>query len=136
MNNIIANIKNLIKLSTSLLQSQTLLICMIIIISSVLSYLLGQNSQFLAKNSESVVFYDVPENPLNKKEISNIEDIGIERKVEQNNKTIFASKNGTKYYFPWCSGSSRVKLENRVYYESEESAKKSGKTVAAGCLNR
>lgn len=47
--------------------------------------------------------------------------------------TIFGSKSGTKYYYSWCKSGNRVKLENRVYFESSVHAEKVGRTLAANC---
>ena len=44
---------------------------------------------------------------------------------------VFASKNGSKYYFDWCS--SQVKDSNKVYFNSEEKAQSSGYSLASGC---
>ncbi|MEK7065817.1 MAG: hypothetical protein AAB938_00515 [Patescibacteria group bacterium] len=44
-----------------------------------------------------------------------------------------ASKNGTKYYLPWCSGATRIKEENKVWFTSVEEAKKSGYEPAQTC---
>ena len=44
-----------------------------------------------------------------------------------------ASKNGTKYYFPWCSGANRIKEENKVWFDTKESAERAGVQPAANC---
>lgn len=44
-----------------------------------------------------------------------------------------ASKNGTKYYFPWCSGANRIKDENKVWFQTVEEAKKAGYQPASTC---
>ncbi|MEK7091690.1 MAG: hypothetical protein AAB900_01755, partial [Patescibacteria group bacterium] len=31
---------------------------------------------------------------------------------------VLASKNGQKFYYPWCSGVSRIKEVNRIYFAS------------------
>lgn len=46
---------------------------------------------------------------------------------------VVASKAGTKYYYPWCSGVSRIKEENKVWFLSIEDAKTAGLTPASGC---
>jgi len=48
-------------------------------------------------------------------------------------KTIVASKNGTKYHYVWCSGASTIKEENKIYFSSVEEAKSAGYTPAANC---
>ena len=44
-----------------------------------------------------------------------------------------ASKNGTKYYFTWCSGVSRIKEENKVYFDTKEDAIKRGFEPSKTC---
>ena len=46
---------------------------------------------------------------------------------------LVASKSGTKYYFPWCSGVARIKEENKVWFQSYEEARSRGLTPASGC---
>ncbi|MBX4216090.1 hypothetical protein KW797_04020 [Candidatus Parcubacteria bacterium] len=46
---------------------------------------------------------------------------------------VYASKNGTKYYFQGCSGLDRIKKENLISFKSEEEAKRAGLTLASGC---
>src|ERR1035437_4152005 len=42
------------------------------------------------------------------------------------NGLVVASKSGTKYYYPWCTGVSRIKEENKVWFSSIEEAKSAG----------
>lgn len=44
-----------------------------------------------------------------------------------------ASKNGSKYFLPWCSGASQIKEENKIWFSSVEEAKATGYTPAANC---
>lgn len=46
---------------------------------------------------------------------------------------IVASKNGTKYYFPWCSGASRIADTNKIWFNSEAEARSRGLQPAANC---
>ncbi|MFA6552472.1 MAG: hypothetical protein WCT19_03145 [Candidatus Paceibacterota bacterium] len=46
---------------------------------------------------------------------------------------LVASKNGTKYYFPWCSGVEKILEANKVWFDSEEKARAKGYTPAANC---
>lgn len=47
---------------------------------------------------------------------------------------IVASKNGTTYYYSWCTGVSRIKSENKIIFKSEVEAQESGRRLASGCL--
>ncbi len=44
-----------------------------------------------------------------------------------------ASKSGKKYYLPTCSGVSRIKEENRVWFATKEDAESAGLTPATNC---
>jgi hypothetical protein len=44
-----------------------------------------------------------------------------------------ASRNGTKYHFPWCASASRILEENKVWFTTKEEAERAGYTPAANC---
>ncbi len=46
---------------------------------------------------------------------------------------VIGSKNGSKYYLPWCGALSRIKPENRVVFASAALARAKGYTPAANC---
>ena len=45
-----------------------------------------------------------------------------------------ASKNGSRYYLPDCSGAKQIKEENKIWFGSPEEAVATGYTPAANCL--
>jgi len=47
--------------------------------------------------------------------------------------TIVASKSGKKYYFVWCKAAINIVDSKRIYFESEDQAKKAGYSLAANC---
>ena len=47
---------------------------------------------------------------------------------------VVASKSGTKYYYPWCTGVSKIKEENKVWFKSIEDARLTGLTPASNCI--
>jgi hypothetical protein len=53
--------------------------------------------------------------------------------AEINNKLFVASKKGTKFHYPWCPGAQRIKESNKVWFDSEEQARKAGYSPAANC---
>lgn len=53
--------------------------------------------------------------------------------LAQGSSTIVASKNGTRYYYVWCSGVSRIADKNKVFFSSESEARQKGYTLASGC---
>ncbi len=46
---------------------------------------------------------------------------------------VVASKNGTKYHLPWCPGADRISEGNKIWFASEDEAKKAGYSPAANC---
>ena len=46
---------------------------------------------------------------------------------------VVASRQGSKYHYPWCSGAKRIKPENLVEYESSAAAQAAGLTPAGNC---
>ncbi len=46
---------------------------------------------------------------------------------------VVASKNGTKYYYPSCSGAKRLKASTKLTFASAAAAEKAGYSIAKGC---
>lgn len=44
-----------------------------------------------------------------------------------------ASKNGTKYHFPWCAGAQQIAERNKIWFDSIEEARRMGYTPAGNC---
>lgn len=44
-----------------------------------------------------------------------------------------ASKNGTVYHYPWCSGAQRIKEENKIWFQTKEEAEGRGYRPAGNC---
>lgn len=44
-----------------------------------------------------------------------------------------ASKNGTKYFLPWCGSAKLIKEENKVWFTSKEEAESRGYSPAGNC---
>jgi hypothetical protein len=46
---------------------------------------------------------------------------------------VVASKNGSKYYLPWCGGAKLIKDENKVWFPTRDAAEAAGYQPAANC---
>ena len=46
---------------------------------------------------------------------------------------LVGSKNGTKYYYSWCSGVGKISPSNIIYFSSKEEAETRGYTPSATC---
>jgi hypothetical protein len=46
---------------------------------------------------------------------------------------VVASRNGSVYHFPWCSGANQISAANKVWFASEQAAKDAGYTPSKSC---
>lgn len=46
---------------------------------------------------------------------------------------VVASKNGTKYHYPWCAGAKQISAKNLITFNSIEDARAAGYTPASNC---
>lgn len=53
--------------------------------------------------------------------------------TQTNSGSVVASKNGTKYHYPWCAGAGQISEKNKIYFDSTEAARAAGYTPAANC---
>lgn len=60
----------------------------------------------------------------------------IPQSAKANLANVMASKNGTKYYFSWCGGVSRIAEKNKITFPSDKEAEASGYSIASGCKPR
>lgn len=77
--------------------------------------------------------------PISIEYASTNEDIKNEKMTQSNDifsksNKIIASKNGTKYYYQNCSGISKIKNENKIFFASEKEAESKGYSLAANCF--
>jgi hypothetical protein len=49
------------------------------------------------------------------------------------NTEVVASKKGSVYHLPWCPGATRMKEENKVFFENSSEAELAGYTPAKNC---
>ena len=108
------SIKNGLKLK------EDLLIILLIILVGTASFGLGKLSAHEKQKTPITITKGLDTAPQAQK-VSAVQAQGI----------VFASKTGTKYYYPSCSSS--VKEENKVWFNSIEEATAVGLTLASGC---
>ena len=52
---------------------------------------------------------------------------------DKTDKRVMASRNGTVYYYPSCSGAKRIKEENIIWFATKEAAASAGLKPATNC---
>jgi mannose/fructose/N-acetylgalactosamine-specific phosphotransferase system component IIB len=137
--NYIEKIKHVAQKVIYLLAQKETLISLVIVTTGLTAFILG----FMAgkdssnNNSSKVVFTDVDKSAMLAASImaqNNKQSSQEMSESKQTKTTIFGSKSGTKYYHSWCKAGNRVKLENRIYFESAKQAEAAGRSLAASCI--
>ncbi len=57
----------------------------------------------------------------------------LENIVVEDENRVYASKSGKKYYPWWCDAGSRIKEENKIWFENKEEAIDGGYSLASNC---
>lgn len=127
MSTIIRYFRNKINILEGYLSRRDVVVIIVIISVSVTSFALGYHAASQRVAPVVTVRDNLCRAPITEASIKEGE------KLLQGSNTIVASKNGSKYYFVWCSGVSRIAAKNRVYFETVEAAEKKGYTKASGC---
>jgi hypothetical protein len=119
----ISKIKNFFKsrLAGGQAYEKDLILAVVIILVALISFGLGR----LSKIGESRV-------PIT---IENLSTTTPTEKITDNKimGNFVASKNGTKYHYPWCSGAQSIKEENKIWFSTAEEAQKAGYEPASNC---
>lgn len=101
------------------IDKKSLILISIIILTATGSFGLGRLSiveKYRADNDVSIIVPD-------------LKDLEIDESLFK----FVASKNGTKYYPIGCKSASRIKQENKVYFESEDEAELAGLEKTSTC---
>ncbi len=130
MGGIIAQINRFYNMSSSFVAVDKIFIGVLLIFVALASFSLGRLSKIFDERPE-FSFQDLAIDP----QIQNPPQPFFlkEGGVPISNKNIVASKGGKKYYFIWCKGVENLKEKNKVYFSSEDDAKRAGKTLANNC---
>ena len=105
----------------------------VIILVAFAGFGLGRLSALEGKRSPILIEKNLSLSPSSNESISNKNTASVKTAQNPSEKSFVAAKSGTKYYFPWCGGVSRIKEENKIWFASEAEARKAGFTPAANC---
>jgi hypothetical protein len=112
------------------------IVVLVIIVVSLVSFYLGRLSKTESKNNDIKVTYETP------REAQNAPNLVQNRVVETNVITptstsekgnFVASKRGKKYYPVACSAANNLNPANKIYFATVEAALSAGYTLAASC---
>lgn len=109
----------------------------VVVLVALLGFGLGRLSKIEAKKTPITIEYPDVEGETAQNDLKtggngqNGEVVSLGKSASSS--PIVASKNGTKYYFAWCSGASRITAKNKVYFNTAELAEKAGFSKASNC---
>lgn len=101
------------------IDKKSFLLILIIVLTATASFGLGRLSIKEKYREENVATIIVPK----------LDELKIDKSLYK----FVASKNGTKYYPINCKSVSRIKEENKIYFESAEEAEKGGLELTTSC---
>ena len=102
------------------------LIALLILLVGLGSFGLGRLSKIEATRKPVRIEYEVQNKAME-------QSSAVSLSTEETQKLFVASKNGTKYHHPWCSGAERISEANKIWFSSKEEAEKAGYTPAQNC---
>ncbi|MEK7116560.1 MAG: hypothetical protein AAB837_00140 [Patescibacteria group bacterium] len=118
----------------------------IIILIAVIAFCLGRISGLQEKrepvrvldnsnNSPSTSVNNPPNPPYIKggTEANNVSVGEVKGVSTDSSGSVVASKNGTKYHYPWCAGAKQISQKNIITFNSIDEAKKAGYSPASNC---
>lgn len=91
----------------------------------------GQGDGFFIEAASSTVSAAVAEAPLVSASV--VAPAASAAAIAPATGKYIASKNGTKYYLPSCSGAKRIKEANRVWFATVADAVQAGYSAASNC---
>lgn len=109
----------------------------IIILIAVIGFSLGRVSGLQERRPPVRIISDVS-GPARLDGTSGGEVKGVSTNTPANNSStssgsVVASKNGTKYHYPWCAGAKQISPQNLITFNSIEEARAAGLTPASNC---
>jgi hypothetical protein len=106
---------------------------LLLVLGAGLFFGLGRLSALETQYSPVSIVRDQAVPPSEIKEGVAVADAATNIEIPTESSEVIGSKNGTKYYLPWCGALSRIKPENRVVFASATLAREKGYTPAANC---
>ena len=121
----------------SLVDNKDIFLVLIIILSSLASFGLGRLSKIEESRSPIIIENTPVENGTSSpgSKINLLQEASVIKAglPAQAGGGYVASKNGTKYYLPWCGGAQKISEKNKITFASKEEAEKAGYQPAANC---
>jgi len=114
----------LIRLITDIIENKDIFIALLVIFIATASFGLGRLSK-IDENTKPLQIENF------NRDTALIGDFSPENNNIKGN--YVASKTGSKYHLPWCSGAQTIKEENKIWFETKEEVESRGYSPAKNC---
>lgn len=107
----------------------------VLVLSLIISFFLGRFSVESKKETVKIINnekLDQGASVISNTDLVNSVDNIVLPKSEKS-QSVVASKNGTKYHYPWCTGAKQITPQNLLTFDSIEEARAKGYTPALNC---
>lgn len=106
----------------------------VIILVAIISFCLGKISGIMEKREEVKINNITEITPIKSESLQNVQNTAsVVNSNSQNSEQVVASKNGTKYHYPWCAGAKQISEKNKIVFDSIEAARAAGYLPANNC---
>ena len=109
----------------------------VIILIAIIAFSLGRISGLQEKREPVRVIDNAPLTPLLQQEggikANNTVSGEVKGSSTSSSGEVVASKNGTKYHYPWCAGAKQISEKNKISFNSVEDARAAGYSPASNC---
>ena len=107
-------------------------VCLVLVAIS--SFSLGRISKIKATRAPVRIISENKESNMGVKSevVGEVKGVSVVVPEEASGQVV-ASKNGTKYHYPWCAGAKQISAQNKITFNSIEEARAKGLTPALNC---
>jgi len=116
----------------------------VIVLISIIAFSLGRISGLQEKREPVRVIDNSPPNPslilreggseqISTGEVKGSSTSSSGTSPSNSSGQVVASKNGTKYHYPWCAGAKQISEKNKISFNSIEEARAAGYSPASNC---
>ncbi len=111
---------------------------LVLILVALSAFGLGRLSA-LTSPQTPVELVGMPESPLTASpaaaNLNTTKNLTIDNNKNVSSGEVVASKEGSKYHYPWCPGAKQIKEGNKISFPTSAAARAAGYTPAGNCPN-
>ncbi len=109
-------------------------VALCVVLIGLLSFVLGRLSKIEgAREPVRVIMQEKGTEKSSSGEVMGASSDSVETAPSTDSGQVVASKNGTKYHYPWCAGAKQISDKNKITFNTIKEAREAGYTPASNC---